>query len=314
MWRSLTAKDFVSPPPGQDKRSCKSDLFSVVHRDTSTDPDHSENYTINVQLGTDLQLSLNVFRPNSVPGVKVGKSPHGGYSYFGTNKDKADGYVVHRFWPRTKVTGHLMWGGGGSAAGSGGARMEEIKGTGMMVHAIQGMRPNLIARNWNFCWFTGTLPAGDGHEAQGVSGIMMEFTTPDNYGRKRGGDGGVTVNVGNVTIGDHVVVTAETKWPDEQSSSSAAVMSRATHLDKLYDKDTGYDAPQKIQYSWQGPVAHSQESLKAELLVDVGAGEQSKGLIEKVDFLAELPKVLKALVNATGTKPFIYQVRESFRF
>jgi hypothetical protein len=284
-------------------------LFTIVHRDTS-DPDYSENYTINVNVGPEIQLSIIVSRPNSVPGVKVGKSPNGGYTYFGQNKDRPDGYVVHRFWPRTKFSGHLTWGANGSAMG-GGSGIEEIKGVGMMVHAIQGLRPNLVARRWNFCWFTGTLPAGDGHEAEGVSGIMMEFTTPEAYGRKRGGEGGVTVNVGNITIGDKVIVTAETKWPDEAAASNVPIMSRATHMDTLLDKDTGYNAPQSILFSWQGLVTNSPvaaESTKAELLLDVGAGKESKGLIEKVDVLAEIPKVLKAVVNMTGTKPYIYQV------
>lgn len=263
-----------------------------------------------MNVGPEIQLSIIVSRPNSVPGVKVGKSPNGGYTYFGQNKDRPDGYVVHRFWPRTKFSGHLTWGANGSAMG-GGSGIEEIKGVGMMVHAIQGLRPNLVARRWNFCWFTGTLPAGDGHEAEGVSGIMMEFTTPEAYGRKRGGEGGVTVNVGNITIGDKVIVTAETKWPDEAAASNVPIMSRATHMDTLLDKDTGYNAPQSILFSWQGPVTNSPvaaESTKAELLLDVGAGKESKGLIEKVDVLAEIPKVLKAVVNMTGTKPYIYQV------
>jgi hypothetical protein len=36
-----------------------------------------------------------------------------------------------------------------------------------------------------------------------------------------------------------------------------------------------------------------------------------KGLIEKVDVLAEIPYVIKSVVNyVAGTKPYIYQVRD----
>ncbi|KAG8868303.1 putative cell survival pathways protein [Serendipita sp. 405] len=176
----------------------------------------------------------------------------------------------------------------------------------MLVHAIQGMRPNLIATRWNFCWFSGTLPI-DGKETT-VSSIMMEFTTTDSHGRKKGGEGGVTVNVGCLSVGSHVAATAETKWPDEAAGSSVPVISRAIHYDSVRDKDTGYDQPQKIGFSWEGPLAADpHQKLSGDLLLDVGFGEQSKGLIEKVDVLAEIPKVLKAIVNATGTKPYIYQ-------
>jgi len=50
-----------------------------------------------------------------------------------------------------------------------------------------------------------------------------------------------------------------------------------------------------------GPVA-------AKLDADVGTHEVPKGLIEKVDVLAEIPKVVKAVVNyVSGAKPYIYQ-------
>ncbi|KAG8803769.1 putative cell survival pathways protein [Serendipita sp. 399] len=137
---------------------------------------------------------------------------------------------------------------------------------------------------------------------------MMEFTTTDGYGRKKGGEGGVAVNVGCISVGNQVSATAETKWPDEAASSSAPVVSRAIHYDTVPDKDTGYNQPQKIGFSWEGPLgADPNQKLSADLLLSVGFGEQSNGLIEKVDVLAEIPKVLKAIVNATGTKPYIYQ-------
>lgn len=302
-WRSSSVSNFVTPPPGQDKRSCKSDTFSIVYRPSSSDPDHSENYTVTAKVSDDISVSLIVTRPNHAPSVKIGSLPKGGYTYFGTNMDNADGYVVHRFWPQTKVSGHITFGSAGGAAGSAG-RIEQFTGFGMLVHAIQGMRPNLIARRWNFCWFTGHIPDSD----KRVSAIMMEFTTTESHGRKKGGEGGVVVNVGCVSVGERVAATAETKWPDAPRIQNAPVISRATHLETVLDKDTGYMQPQKIEFSWQNVIAQDKEhKFKADLLLDVGFGEHSKGLIEKVDVLAEIPKVLKTIVHATGTKPYIYQ-------
>jgi hypothetical protein len=49
--------------------------------------------------------------------------------------------------------------------------------------------------------------------------------------------------------------------------------------------------------------------VKAELEADVGTVEAPKGLVEKVDVLAEIPYALKMVINyAAGTKPYIYQV------
>ena len=311
-WKSVSVSDWVTPPPGQDGRSCKSDSFSIVHRSTSSDPTHSENYTITARVSPEISLSLNVSRPNNVSGFKVGNGPTGGFTYFGTNKEKADGYVVHRFWPRTKAVGRLIFGQGGSAQGVD-SRIEEISGVGMMVHAIQGMRPNLIARTWNFCWFTGKLPASDEHNPAadtGVSGIMMEFTTTDGYGRKKGGEGGTVVNIGCVNVGDKVVVTAETQWADAVGAVNAPVVSRATHYDTVLDKDTGYQQPQKLSFTWAGPIPEAPtDMVKASLSMDVGFAETSRGLIEKVDLLAEIPAFVKTVVNVLGTRPYIYQVR-----
>jgi hypothetical protein len=42
----------------------------------------------------------------------------------------------------------------------------------MFSHAVQGMQPNLIARRWNFAFFTS--PAG---AEKRTRAIMMEFET-----------------------------------------------------------------------------------------------------------------------------------------
>jgi hypothetical protein len=298
-WKSLNVANFVTPPPSTssrtyDKRSSKSDQFSVIHS-TASSSEFAESYEIFANLGTDLQISLTVSRPSTIPGFKLGKGPKGGFSNFGTNVESPEGYVIHRFWPRTTCTGQIMLNGA----------VLEAKGTGMFIHAIQGMRPNLVAARWNFADF-------QSDEHAGTSAIQMEFTTIDQYGRKGPGSGGVTVNVGSVVVGGKLVlVTGETVWADEKDvkrASEAAIMSRATHLDLKHDLETGYDKPTVIRYNWAGPVIGGSGTVKAELTVDVGGPEAPNGLVEKVDVLAEIPKVLKAVVNyVAGTKPYIYQ-------
>jgi len=296
-WRSLTASNFVSPPPGQDKRSCKSDQFSVIHRSTDSDPVIGENYTITANLSADLQIGLTVSRPSGTPGFKVGNGEKGGFSYFGADANKAEGYVVHRFWPRITAEGHIIRNGVAQA----------IKAsTGMFVHAIQGMRPNLVASRWNFGWFS--TP-----ERGGVSAIQMEFTTLDSYGKKGSGSGGTIINVGSIVIGGKLVsVTAETRWKGEENIVAGDVQSRAVHYDTVLDPDTSYHAPSKLGFYWTAPsiIPDAAGRVRAELEVEAGSGHAPEGLVEKVDILGEIPWALKQIVHATGTKPHMYQVSD----
>ena len=241
-----------------------------------------------------MQVSLDVQRPASIPGYKVGKGPQGGYSYFGTNPEKAEGYVIHRFWPRIKATGTVIRSG----------KAIPVQGSGMLVHAIQGMRPNLVASAWNFVHF-------QSNQLGGVSAIQMEFKTLDTHGKHGAGSGGVVVNIGSLVVGDKLAaVTAETKWPGEKSTSS--VVSQTTHLNPEQDPDTSYRKPTGIVFDWKAPsiISDAPGTLEAKLQLDLGSVAEPKGLIEKVDVLAEIPYVLKVAVNyVAGTKPYIYQVR-----
>lgn len=303
-WKSINVSNFVTPPPATssksfDKRSSKSDSFTITHATTPGDEQFAQSYTISANVDNDLQIALVVSRPATIAGFKLGNSPKGGFSYFGADPAQPEGYVVHRFWPRTVCAGHIIRNG----------QAIEANGTGMFVHAIQGMRPNLIAASWNFADF-------QSDELGGTSAIQMEFTTIDAYGRKGAGSGGVIVNVGSVVVGGKLVaVTGETRWPNEAPSEEAAVKSRTEHLDPTLDPETGYKQPGRITYTWKGAsiIPSVSGTVDANLTVDVGTPTQPKGLIEKVDVLAEIPYVIKAFVNyVAGTKPYVYQVRIRF--
>ncbi|KAI0685323.1 oxidative stress survival Svf1-like protein [Cytidiella melzeri] len=292
-WKSVNVTNFVTPPPQLDKRSSKADEFSITYK-SHPGTDYPESYKITANLDNELQISLDIKRPAAVPGFKVGKGPKGGFSYFGPDVASPEGYVVHRFWPRTEAQGLVVWKG----------KAIEAKGPGMFVHAIQGMRPNLVAARWNFAHF-------QSNEHGGASAIQMEFTTTNDYGKKGAGSGFVSVNVGSVVLGGKLVaVTAETKWPGEPQEDNAEVISRATHTRTAQDAETGYPAPTELSFRWAAPsiFADSPGSVDATLTVDVGAPDQPKGLVEKVDVLAEIPYVIKTMVNyVAGTKPYIYQ-------
>ncbi|KAF9533815.1 survival factor 1 [Crepidotus variabilis] len=290
-WKSINVSNFVCPPPGQDKRSSKADEFTITHK-SHPNSEFPESYTINANLGQDLQVALELKRPSSAPGYKVGKGPNGGYSYFGPDVEKPEGYVIHRFWPMLHASGHVIRSG----------KAEAVSAHGMFVHAIQGMRPNLVASAWNFGHF-------HSNELGGVSAIQMEFTTQTTHGKHGAGSGGAAVNIGSLVVGGKLVtVTAETKWPGEDAHG--AVISRATHIDPQTDVETGYGQPSKIEYSWAGSSidASAPGTVEAKVTTDLGSVDTPKGLIDKVDVLAEIPYVLKVAVNyVAGTKPYIYQ-------
>ncbi|KAI9455993.1 survival factor 1 [Russula earlei] len=292
-WRSVNVSNFVTPPPNLDKRSSQADEFTIIHAD-APGTDNPESYAISVNLAEDLQISLEVRRPVSAPGFKIGQGPDGGYSYFGPDAAKPDGYVVHHFWPLTRTSGKITLNGKPLA----------VEGPGMFVHAIQGMRPNLVASRWNFAHFQSPAHGG-------VSAVQMEFTTTNAYGRKGAGSGYVSVNVGGLVIGGRLAtVTAETKWPDEAQPEKADVVSRAQHVSRVHDPDTGYAQPSGLVFRWAAPsvVPDAPGAVEGTLSVDVGGPGEPKGLIEKVDVLAEIPAVVKAVVSyVAGTKPYIYQ-------
>ncbi|KAF5359490.1 hypothetical protein D9756_003467 [Leucocoprinus leucothites] len=295
VWKSVNVNNFVTPPPGLDKRSSKADEYSITYKTHPDKPDFPESYSIVANLGPDAQIFLDLKRYGAARGFKVGKGPKGGHSYFGTDPEKADGYVVHRFWPRLFGEGHFVHNG----------KAQAISGSGMFVHAIQGMRPNLVAASWNFGHFQSS---GDG----GVSAIQMEFSTINQYGKRGAGSGGVVVNVGSLVVGNKLVaVTAETKWPGEDPApGEAVVQSKVTHLQPEHDPDTGYNKPNEILFEWKGKslIPDASGDISASALVNLGTVAKPQGLMEKVDVLAEIPYVVKMAVNyVAGTKPYIYQ-------
>lgn len=292
-WKSINISNFVTPPPGLDKRSCKSDQFTITHKDIPGGGDYPETYTITVNCGDELKVMLDVRRPQGVPGFKVGKGPKGGFSYFGTDKASPEGYVVHRFWPLTNTTGQVVVKGKARAVNS---------APGAFIHAIQGMRPNLVAARWNFVHFQSL-------QNPGTSAIQMEFTTTDSYGKKGSGSGYVAVNVGALVVdGKLATVTAETKWPGDKAEEGALV-SRVDHLKPVVDPETTYPQPTALLFTWKGPAVSGTGDVKGVLQVEVGEPSAPKGLIEKVDVLGEIPGAVKSIVSyVAGTKPYIYQV------
>lgn len=122
LWTSDNLSNYTF---SQDKYNFKADGCSM---DLSED---GKTYTIksstNKQALVDLKFTL------AAPGFAAGKN---GTSTFGTDPAKPWGHMKHLFWPRCKVEGSIMTKEGPI----------DFKGTGMAVHAIQGMKPHFAGK------------------------------------------------------------------------------------------------------------------------------------------------------------------------
>jgi len=323
-WKSTNVTNFKTPPPSSgssstkyDRRSCKADQFSIL-----LDPAQPDRYTVTGKHDDSVHIEFSVTRMENVPGWKLGHDARGGLTYFGRLGSKepsksgpdygagSDGYLVHRFWPRCSVSGRLVLEG----------RTVELDGSrAIFVHAIQGMRPNLIASRWNFCNFQSVRSPhnpdsaeGAGDTDPGVSLTLMEFTTvPGSYGVAQ------TISIGSIVVGDKLVGISCSPNPSD------LVHAKTAHeAPFLHDLDTGYQVPSSIKYEWLAPVLSSDDSsvspttqsVTAELVLDLEAKKLSeresyvsKGLIEKVDVMAQIPYLVKKVISAVaGARPYIY--------
>ncbi|KAH9451636.1 hypothetical protein MJO28_013905 [Puccinia striiformis f. sp. tritici] len=313
-WKSTNVTNFKTPPPPTesasikyDRRSCKADQFSIL-----LDPAQSDRYTVSGKHENSVDIQFSVTRMAEVSGWKLGHDARGGLTYFGRLGSKgstkgepdygagSDGYLVHRFWPRCSVSGRLVIDG----------RTIELDGSrAIFVHAIQGMRPNLIASRWNFCNFQ-SVPEQVGAEEDGDPGVsltLMEFTTVpgSSYGPAQ------VISIGSIVVGDKLIGLSCSPNPSE------LVEAKTVHqAPLLHDLDTGYQVPSSIKYDWRAPIlsSASSKSASAQLVLDLGAKRVSdkesyvtKGLVEKVDVMAQIPYLVKKVISAmAGARPYIY--------
>ncbi|KAI8639001.1 oxidative stress survival, Svf1-like protein [Parasitella parasitica] len=150
----------------------------------------------------------------------------------------------------------------------------ETEGDGIFIHAIQGMQPQLIASNWNFVNF----------QADKASIAMMQFQTTKQYGS-------VNINQGSLVLNDKLVCVS--------------IDNTVELLDLQKDEDTQYDIPQTIKFSWKGKTIKEEGQEPKDVVITMTT--KPRALIEKIDVLAEIPYVIRKLVQSLIVKPYIYQ-------
>jgi len=149
-----------------------------------------------------------------------------------------------------------------------------MDGTGLYVHALQGMKPHHCAARWNFVNF----------HSPTLSALMMEFTTPPSYAK-------TVVNVG--------AITSAKDSPYEIVVAGAT--NTAEHTTILLDKDVDWPEPTAVKYTWNGKTA---DGKNVTAVLEGELGER----LARVDVMGELPGFVKQLASqASGTRPYIYQ-------
>lgn len=194
------------------------------------------------------------------PTFKIGRD---GRTGFGTDEKNPWGFIRHAFWPRCEVSGNVVVNGEKWWA-------DGTTGNGLMVMAMQAMKPHHAAARWNFLNFQGP----------NISATMMEFTTPPSYGS-------TTVNVSGIASSDKLILASA----NGESSFPAT----------KHDPEVDWNEPTKFKYVWRGKDAEGRD-VTATLEADSGPR------LDRVDVLKEVPAFVKKIVGgAVGTRPYIYQ-------
>ncbi|CAO3686821.1 unnamed protein product [Rhizopus stolonifer] len=152
-------------------------------------------------------------------------------------------------------------------------QIHEIEGEGIFIHAIQGMQPQLIATHWNFVDF----------HSKEASINMMQFKTTKQYGS-------ASINQGSLVLNDKLVCVC--------------VDNHLELLDLERDQETEYDVPKRIKLTWKGKTIKEQGEVKDVNITMLG---ETKNLLDKIDVLAEIPFVVRKIVQTFVVKPYIYQ-------
>ena len=214
-------------------------------------------YTIKSKASPKTVVDLKAKR--AAPGFVVGKN---GTSYFGTDPKNPWGSMRHAFWPRVEFEGDFVTQEGPIS----------MKGTGVFIHALQGMKPHHLAARWNFSSF---------HNAN-YSAVMMEFITPPSYGS-------TNVNVGGIVQDGKLIY--------------AGSSNTAKHTGSKQDTEVNWPEPTGMSFEWNkgGSGVHAELSTTYPERTD-----RVDVMAEVPGFVKQLVGV------AAGTRPYIYQVSQMY--
>ncbi|KAJ1731812.1 putative cell survival pathways protein [Coemansia biformis] len=184
------------------------------------------------------------------------------------------GTAAHYFYPAGTVT---------ATCEINGAKFESA-GVGMFIHAHSAhIMPYNVGVEWNMAFFVGhreSVPADQRTAANTSTFHTLQYRTPDSYG---------AVNCSNAGLTD--------------GSSLRAVMWDTTveHRDKAKDANgSGYDIPANVIITARGATT---DGKAATVTFDATPAQR----LHDIDVLEAMPYVVRRIVQALITKPFIFE-------
>lgn len=180
--------------------------------------------------------------------------------------------TCHRFYPFGKITSGML--NVLPEDGSAPISIDLKDSRALFIHAsIDGMLPYQLADHFNTMLL----------QTDNSSLVMLQFRTP----KKQGGE---SIAFGCLALGDKIVAI-----PLENS---------VAHTEVATDPDNGYAVPKRIRFQWEGVMLGDKKKFSAVADTKIGKAAQ------RIDILSHLPYIIRAVIQALVTKPFIYQWAE----
>ncbi|KAJ2704537.1 putative cell survival pathways protein [Coemansia sp. IMI 203386] len=182
-----------------------------------------------------------------------------------------DGTAAHYFYP----TGEVI------AKGEINGEKFESKGVGLFIHAHSGnIMPYNVGAEWNLSFFTGRRENASPDSKERSTFHLLQYLTPESYG---------SVNCSNAGL--------------TEDNQLRAIFWDTTVEHKELTKDengSGYEIPKRVIITSKGKTTDGKP-------VTVTFDARPSYRLHDIDVLHEMPYVVRRLVQALITKPFIFE-------
>ncbi|KAJ2162062.1 putative cell survival pathways protein [Coemansia sp. RSA 552] len=197
-----------------------------------------------------------------------------GYKIGDAKNHIGEGTAAHYFYPAGEV----------SASGEINGSKFKARGSGLFIHAHSAnIMPYNVGAEWNMSFFVGhpqAMPADQRSPATASTFHVLQYTTPKSYG---------SVNCSNAGL-------------TEQNRLKAVLWDTTVeHYDMVPDENgSGYELPKRVVFTSTGKTV---DGKSVRVIFDAKPSMR----LHDIDVLHEMPYVIRRLVQALITKPFIFE-------
>ncbi|KAI8867946.1 hypothetical protein GQ42DRAFT_164466 [Ramicandelaber brevisporus] len=290
--RTVTCSTFT---PSADKRSVKTEFMSI---DAAKDG-KSWTFMFGLTPAEAAHVRGTITFTATDRGYKIGSEGKVSLGY-----DDAK-FIAHKFVPYGKCDGVITINGRNNIM---------LSGKGTFIHAYgQGVKPHSVAQRWSLVVANMpvakvfTRPAGGDDSAwtavqletkdAGAHVSLLRYLTDKAFGAENMGMGSVFWQ-GKL----HAVTTSNTAKP----------------LNETLDHDTGYLVPGSVRYDLNGTTLPGYNAATVSGADTSGAAStgakvhaeitvNNANQMARVDVLAELPYLIRRVIQALISKPYVYQ-------